>query len=152
MKQSAIVFAFVSCVLCSAANAGEITDLDRGTVRLLDGYSHKRIGTTDSDLGEITRADKSLVIHYDIGMMAGYHVHPSRKADFRWYRETTINGHKACLGIKGGKGSEQLEITIYGSRNEATGEPSNFWAVIGKKEDVADVLLIISSYEIKVHR
>jgi hypothetical protein len=148
MNRTVTLFLFICGIVLGNVNAAQVADLSRGTVRLLEGYTQSRTGTKDSDMGEIVRADKKLVIHYDIGKMAGYRVHPSHKSEFQWYQEQIINDRKVCFGLK----NKELGITIYDhyySKEETGVEPVNFWAIVNKPEEAAEVLLTVGSYEAK---
>ena len=127
--------------------AATAVNLGVGTVNMPAGYTQKRIGTTDSEMGEITRGDGKLVVHYDIGAMAGTHMHARLKAECVWYREQDVGGQKAFVGLVKKEGSRQLVVTIQGAAaQDAMGYPSNFWADIQGDEDVADVLVIALTY------
>ncbi len=52
-----------------------------GTLTLPPGFTHQAQQGTESYPGSIVAQVSSLVIYYDIGPMAGAHVHPSRRAD-----------------------------------------------------------------------
>src|SRR5215211_4143000 len=77
----------------------QVITLDVGEVTLPKGFVHKRIGMTDSSMGEISRSDGTLVISYDIGPMAGTHMHPRKRKECSWFQEQTIGGRKVYTGL-----------------------------------------------------
>src|SRR5262245_5905434 len=76
----------------------KVADLHVGTLQLPSDWTQRRTGTKDSEMGEITRAD-GLIVNYDIGFLAGTHMHAQRRAECLWYREQMIHGHLARIGL-----------------------------------------------------
>lgn len=140
----------IACQFVSAATE-QVADLKIGTIRLLDGYTYKHSkATQDRTTGEIKRGDSKLVIRYDIGYSAGNQVHPDRKYSGKfWYREQLINGCKSCLFMYEEDGKQIFKATIYKSATRAFGEPANFQAIIQSQEDLAETLLVVTSYKFK---
>jgi hypothetical protein len=101
---------------------------------------------TDSAPGVIRRADSSLVIHYDIGAMAGVRVHPGRRRDFAWFIEHEVGGRRAYSGLILADGRRQLATTVLGDSREAWSLPANFVADVRSERDVAEFMLVVSSY------
>ena len=137
-------------LLVSSLAFAEETNLGVGSINLPSGYVEHRTGTKDSRMGEIANQDGSLVIHYDIGAMAGTHMHAGRKGECTWYQEQTINGRNIAAGTVEKEGTEELIITMTGhDTTDAWTLPANFWATITDSQDVANVLLIVLSYQPK---
>ena len=135
------------------AQSNQVANLGAGTVVLLAGYKHQALRGTDSIPGTITGPNGKFIIHYDIGPMAGAQMGPSRKKECSWYREQLINGCKACLGITTTKGVRSMTVTIYESAAISRISPANFYAKIQKPEDLADMLLILSTFKFNLrHR
>jgi arabinogalactan endo-1,4-beta-galactosidase len=149
MKITVLLLTLCLGMRCCFAEAGHVVDLHVGSISLIDGYQHEPGPKRDSIIGEFTRADGKFRIGYDIGGNAGYHVHPMRKANFSWYREQTINGSFACIGIIEDKGVKYLRLSIYSSPSAPTGEAANFGAVITGQEDLAEMVLVITAYKWK---
>ena len=72
----------LSCLMLLQA---QVITLDVGEISLPDGFVHQRVGMTDSLLGEIRRSDGPLLISYDIGPMAGTHMHPQKRGECSWF-------------------------------------------------------------------
>ena len=134
---------------CLLSPQSRTVTLDTGEVTLPKGYSNKRVGMTDSLMGEIRRADGTLVIYCDIGAMAGTHMYPQRRGECVWFRERLINGRKAFVGLVENRGKRELIVTIMGGSEVSFTLPANFWAEVRSRRDMADVERIAASYKPK---
>jgi hypothetical protein len=140
--------------------------LPTGTLTLPAGYTHEALRGTDSYPGVIRRADGGVVIHYDIGPMAGARVHPSRRGEYRWFVEHEVGGHRAYTALFVRDGRRRIATTVLGDAgSEALGDPlalpANFEAELrggadgaregdereGGEREVAEFMLIVTSYQ-----
>jgi len=103
-------------------------------MQLVPGYQHRRIQGIDSSVGEIVKGDR-VVIHYDIGQLAGLHVVPENKARCKRYEEKRISGQTAryCFG------DHALTATFVQTS-------ANFYAFPADDAELADVLIMLDSY------
>src|SRR5262245_14582093 len=69
-----------------------------GGMLLLPGYEHERQRGIDTLVGRIWKKD-GLVIHYDIGRLAGNYAQSRGKDNPAWSKEQTVGGRKVqvCL-------------------------------------------------------
>lgn len=136
------------CSLCAVTGFAEVADLNVGTVQLLEGWTQKRTGTKDSEMGQITRPDGRLIVNYDIGFLAGTHMSEQRKAECIWFKEQMIHGNRAIIGLVKTKEARELVVTLLGPDiREPFKYPANFWATVQNDEDITDVLLVALSYK-----
>jgi hypothetical protein len=140
--------------MCFISACSQVVKLkDVGEVTLPKDFENKIIGGTDSLMGEIKRADESLIISYDIGPMAGTHMHPERRVECSWFQEQIINGRKVYMGLIDKEGKKELIVTIMmDERNEPLTLPANFKATVRNKRDIADMKKIATSYQPKEKR
>jgi hypothetical protein len=128
----------------------QVVALDVGEITLPEGFVHKRIGMTDSLMGEIRRSSGTLVISYDIGPMAGIHMHPQRRRECTWFQEQLIEGRKVYLGLIEKQGKRELIVTMMMDEgSDPLTLPANFRATVRNKRDIADVKKIAASYRPK---
>lgn len=121
--------------------------LQSGTVDLPPGFELGVQGAKDSYMGTIVRADSGLVIHYDIAGMAGTRVTPLNRDAFLWMTEHRVNGYLAYTGLYEAEGRRRIAITIHGDdREPAFTLPANFTADVDDERDVAEFILITSTY------
>jgi hypothetical protein len=135
----------MSPVLCEEIN------LKVGTIQLLAGFSEKKTGTKDSRRGEISRDKPPLVIGYDIGRMAGLHMSPGEMKECVWFKEQTVNDGKYYIGMEKKDGNKILIISVipkegWSVAHYVSSYPANFWATVRTEEDIADAILIATSY------
>ena len=121
-------------LLCGTIGFAQGADAPPGSIKLLPGYTHHRLRGIDTQVGKISRKD-GLSIEYDIGESAGDYAE-SQKADAAWFKQQVINGQAVQVAFKKDK---QLIVTF-------TNGPANFFATIKSEEDMADVLLMLSTY------
>jgi hypothetical protein len=120
--------------------------LPTGTLTLPPGFIHQTQRGTDSYPGLIVAQDSSLLIHYDIGPMAGARVHPSRRSDFLWLIEHEVNGYQAYSGLFLRDGNRQVATTVLGQGSDPLALPANFEATIRGERELAAFMLIVTSY------
>lgn len=128
--------------------ASSSTDLKSGIIHLPPRFTNKRTGTIDSHRGEITNG--ALLITYDIGHMAGTHMHEELKEKCEFYLDSTINGYRTLIGLQKKNEQSELIITIFGSL-DIRGVPANFWAVVQNEDDIENMLRIVFSYRPKMN-
>lgn len=121
--------------------------LQSGTVDLPPGFEVRSLRGTDSYPGTIVRADSGLVIHYDIGGMAGTRVTPLAQDAFLWMVEHRVNGYLAYTGLFEEEGRRWIATTVHrDGREPAFTLPANFTAEVRNERDVAEFILITSTY------
>jgi hypothetical protein len=156
-----VLASFLVVVGCSANRASKppvpttapvtlkTIDLRIGTIQLPPEFSEKRTGTIDSRKGEISRSDPLFVITYDIGAMAGLHMHPMKKGSCLWFKEQMVAGQKCYMGMKK-KGEDKIvAISILRSDGQIGNPwiyPANFWATVTTDEDIEHLKQIALSY------
>jgi hypothetical protein len=146
MRRLAIV-AFLFCLVAGAA-AAEICDVGYGSFEIPEGFNFKRTGTIDSFMGTLTRSGDGFTIAFDIGHMAGTHMGESHKQDCTFYQVHRINDIPAFTGIQPSASGRKITTTIYDRKRPEA--PANFWAEITKDSDIAEFLLIVSTYTPKI--
>jgi hypothetical protein len=126
----------------------ETQDVGCGTFESTEDFVFKRTGTKDSFMGTLTRKTDGFTINFDVGLMAGVHVSDSNKAKCIFYRRHSIGGRPASTGIERIADGQRITTTIdYDSKTQHA--PANFWADIRKDSDIAEFLLIVTTYKLK---
>ena len=126
----------------------QVITLGVGEISLPNGFVHKRIGMTGSSMGEIRRSNGPLLISYDIGPLAGTHMHPRKRGECRWFQERTTGGRKIYMGMVEEQGQRGLIVTVVMDEgSEPPALPANFRATVRSKRDIADVKKIAASYK-----
>ena len=122
-----------------------------GTISLPATFTLKPLRGTDSSPGTIVRADGRLVIHYDIGGMAGTHVVPANRDKYLWMTAHEVNGLVAYTGLAhDSAGVQTITTTILGEGgSDAWTLPANFSAVIRGDRDIVEFMAIVTSYRPK---
>lgn len=144
MKLLLTVLTFLAVTLAALA---ETCDLVQGTIEVPDGYVFEK-GATDSILGKITRKSDGFTIRFDVGGMAGIHMHDGMKAQCTYYRTHQVNGLPAITGIESLPAGRKITISI-GDALKLRESPANFWTDIRQDTDIADFLLIVTTYKYK---
>lgn len=126
--------------------AAQRTELQTGTITLLPGFRLSILEGRDSAPGSILRGDGGLVIHYDIGAMAGTLVSPDRRDRYLWIVQHDVDGRRAYTALFRHQGKRRIATTIYGREGEFSTVPANFVADVTRERDVAEFLLITGSY------
>ena len=139
----------ITLVICTIARlaVADICDARYGTFETPAGFSFQHTGTIDSFRGKVTREGDGFTISFDIGGMAGIHMHESRRRDCTFYREHYINGIPAYTCIKRVDKGQEIATTICDLKRVK--DPANFWAEITNDSDIAEFLLIVSTYKPK---
>lgn len=119
-----------------------------GTIELPAGFSERRTGTMDSRRGELRRGGGDLVITYDIGAMAGLHMHPAQAPSCVWFKNHLMGDRRVYAGLEAKTGKKILTVSVVSSdgAHDPFKYPANFTATVQSEEDMADVLLIALSY------
>jgi hypothetical protein len=131
---------------------------EQSWIRLLDGYALKRSVTVDAYAGTIEKAG-GLSIEFETGATSGFWADPKRKKTYSWYQEQMLNGRQVRVAlIKPGvttpfepKSSPRqkpggiLLVTIV--LNTANRDAANFSAKVQNSKDVADVLLMVATFD-----
>lgn len=118
-------------------------DYGVGSIEIPTSFAHQR-GGTDSAMGTLTSPDGTFVIHYDIGYMAGLHMHEGRKAECSWWSVEVKDRRRvtACV-LKDGP----LVVSATSNDGDHHGHPpANFTAVVRTDEEREQVLRIARSY------
>ena len=129
-----------------------------GNLRLLDGYKYQRSKTVDTINGRIYNAD-GFSIEFESGISEGYAADPTKRREYIWFREQTINGNKVYLAFtKPGVGTQWEPVN---RRKSNTGrivlvtfpgnfglmDAANFFAEVTNDEELADMLLMVSTFD-----
>ena len=139
------IAAFVMIALTHMATA-EVYDVRYGTFEAPAGFHFEHTGTLDSFRGSLTREADGFTISFDIGSMAGTHMGESRQRDCTFYRSHRVSGIPAFTGIQRASAGMKITTSIYDPAHPGTPAPANFWADIKSESDIADFLLIVSTY------
>jgi hypothetical protein len=104
---------------------------------LLPGYQHERLQGIDTSVGRIWKKD-GLEIHYDIGRLAGNYAQ-SREKDkdkLEWFKEQAVGGRNVQIALTKDR---VLTITVAGF--------ANFYGTVKSEGDLADMLLMVLTYD-----
>ncbi len=134
--------------LCLAVSALAGThDLGLGTIEAPEDFGFEK-GATDSVLGKLTRKSDGFIINFDVGGMAGIHMHDGEKAKCTFYRNIRVGGLPASIGIEPIANGQRITISI-GDVVKMQESPANFWADIRKDSDIAEFMLIVNTFKLK---
>jgi hypothetical protein len=126
----------------------ESHDVGSGTFEASEDFVFRHTGTKDSFMGTLTRKSDGFTITFDVGVMAGVHMSDSKKAKCTFYRRHNIGGIPASTGIEHVADGARITTTVdYDSKTQRV--PANFWADIRKDSDIAEFLLIVTTYKPK---
>jgi hypothetical protein len=129
-----------------------------GDIKLLDGYKIKKGWAVDAATWTIYK-EGGLTIDFEAGMNEGLWADPKNRADYLWYREQTVNGHRVMLalikpGLKTVWEPNHQRSPEFGNILLVTfplgGQPdhtANFNAEILNKQELADALLMILTFD-----
>jgi hypothetical protein len=118
-------------------------DVGYGTITASEIFKHA--GTTDSFMGTLTRKSDGFTISFDIGKMAGTHMHDGKKEKCTFFRKHSIGALPATTGIEDVPDGPRI-VTTVDYDPETRRDPANFSAVIRNDSEVADFLLIVTTY------
>jgi hypothetical protein len=134
--------------LCLAISAVAGThDVGLGTIEAPEDFAFEK-GSTDSVLGTLTRKSDGFKISFDVGGMAGLHMHDGKKAKCTYYRKHLVGGLPASLGIEPVGDGRRITISI-GDVAKLRESPANFWADIRKDSDIAEFMFIVTTFKLK---
>ena len=143
----AIVIVFLVGWLTQTVMA-ETYDVRDGTFEAPEGFVFKHTGTKDSFMGTLTRRADGFTITFDVGWMAGVHMSDAKKPDCTFYRRHSVGGIPASTGIQRAAAGRRITTTV--DYDRATNrQPANFWAEVRDESDVAEFLLIVTTYKAK---
>jgi len=125
----------------------ETYDVSAGTIEVSEDFTFQK-GGTDSFMGSLTRKSDGWTIHFDVGGLAGIHMHDGKQADCTFYRHHRVGGQPAATGVEAIPNGRRI-ITSIGDIAVLRQSPANFWTDIRTDSDIADFLLIVSTYRIK---
>jgi hypothetical protein len=143
------LIAIFLAILSAHAVIAETYDVRYGTFEAPDDFAFKHTGTIDSFMGTLTRKSDGFVISFDIGYMAGVHMSQAKKEECVFYRAHKINDNIAFTGIERTNRAQIITTTIYDQLGKEKRAPANFWADIKHDSDIAEFLLIVSTYKPK---
>ncbi len=142
-------------LLCNSTRA-TIHDVYFGQFEAPDDLIFKRTGTIDSFQGTLTRRSDNFVISFDIGEMAGAQMFPTCKNRCIFFRTSKVNGNFAFTGFERIDSKTKVTTTIWdaGERIRLRERipkkdiipPANFWAYVSGESDLAEFMLVVSSY------
>lgn len=124
------------------AGEGQLHDLGVGTIRTPDVYVLTR-GGTDSTMGRLTRRRDGFKVEFDIGGLAGTHVHRGMRDRCSDYREFRIDGHAAATCVEIDAGYRRVSTTVATSHRMS---PANFRATCRDDADLVEYERIVASY------
>jgi hypothetical protein len=134
--------------LCLAVSALAGThDVGLGTIEAPEDFAFEK-GATDSVLGKLTRKSDGFIISFDVGGMAGIHMHEGKKAKCTFYRNIRVGGLPASIGIEPIAEGQRITISI-GDLAKMQQSPANFSADIHKDSDIAEFMLIVTTFKLK---
>jgi len=133
--------------LAGAAVAGTC-DVRLGTIEVPEDFVFAHTGTKDSFMGTLTRKSDGFTIHFDVGGMAGMHMHESMRAQCTFFRKHRVGDLPAVTGIEPVAKGQRIAISI-GEPAKTHQSPANFWADITQPSDIAEFMVIVSSYRLK---
>src|SRR5437762_9528898 len=106
------LIALFLAAFCAHEAIAATHDVGYGSFEAPDDFVFKHTGTLDSFRGTLTRKSDGFTISFDIGLMAGTHMYPSKQDECTFFRTHTINGNFAWTGIERGDGKRTVTTTI----------------------------------------
>ncbi len=150
MKSLFIKTLVVSCffLLSGFSVLAGTYDVGSGTFTASDEFVFKHTGTKDSFAGTLTRKSDGFTLYFDIGKMAGTQMHDGKKDQCTYFRKHSIGGLPVITGIEAIPDGKRIVTTVaYDPKTDL--DPANFWVAIHKDTDIADFLLIATTYQAK---
>ena len=126
----------------------ETYDVNYGTFEASEDFVFKHTGTVDSFRGPLVRKTDGFTITFDVGAMAGSHMHDEMKAACTLFRSHKIGGLAALTGIEWIPDGQRITTTIAFDSKKGV-DPANFWADFHKESDIAEFMLIVTTYKPK---
>jgi len=123
-------------------------DVGYGTFEAHEDFTFKRTGTADSYMGTLTRKSDGFTITFDVGWMAGIQMSDRKRAQCEFYRRHNVGGVAASTGIERVDDRRRIVTTIDFDSNVRR-VPANFWADVRTEAEVAEFLLIVTTYKPK---
>jgi hypothetical protein len=120
-----------------------------GTIEVSDDFDFKHTGTKDSFMGTLTRKTDGFTITFDVGAMAGTHMHEEMKAVCSFFRSHEVGGLPALTGIQWIPDGRRITTTIGAPLIKNPGLPANFWADFKADSEIAEFLLIVTTFKAK---
>jgi hypothetical protein len=129
-------------------------DKTPGAIVLLSGYKHQKLQGNDSLPGRIWK-DNGLEIEYDIGGLTGNFAEqvlsPTSPRKPAWSKEQIIRGMRVVTVLT----TDRRLIVTFSALPTGLGkgrpggwdQPANFTAKVNSDEDIADMLLMIMTYD-----
>lgn len=124
------------CGFALAVKGGQTGDVVYGTVELPIGFRQVPSQGLDSTVGDFVSEDDKLVIHYDIGGMAGIYAKPENARDGDSYTEFQVGEHTATMIVSSGS-PQKVVVSISGV---------NLFADVRSKEDIATVKRLAATF------
>ena len=139
---------FLSALALAFPAIAATYDVGYGTITASEDFVFKHTGTADSFMGTLTRKTDGFTITFDVGKMAGTHMHEGKQAKCTFFRKHSIGELPATTGIENVSDGQRIVTTVdYDPKTQR--DPANFWAVIRKDSDMAEFLLIVTTYKAK---
>ncbi len=149
----------ILCGLLLAISA-QLCASDRfGGMRLLEGYSIKQNWAVDASAWTIEKK-KGLTIYFEAGLSEGSWASRKDERTYAWYREQTINGYRVRLALikaglktrwepENGRGLKPGNILLvtFLLEGEQSSHTANFVAKIANSQELADVLLMVVTFD-----
>lgn len=137
MYSKTTVMITVVVALGLSCGAKEMPSDPPGGIRLLPGYQHHRLQSTDDVIGEIWKPG-GLKIYYDIGTASG---NPDKHSPGElWRKEQTVSGQRVVCVL-----NVRKVLTIY-IENGLPNEKAVFQASVKTPQEQADMLLMVLTY------
>ncbi len=120
-----------------------LTDLDVATVKMPTGFTHTFDQGIDTKVGHFTSPDGKLIIHYDIGHLAGVYARQTSGKEILLSTNYVVHDLVALVVISKEANLRHLVISL------PEGGPANFYANIRNDIDTQSVLDLVFTYELK---
>jgi len=126
-------------------SASKNIGIHMGTLSIPPGFTNKRTGTADSEMGYLSNG--GFIIYYDIGAMSGAHMNITLKGKCSFYSDSIYNGYKTIAGLQKLPAESKLTITVYGNDTRNSHFPANFRATVKNDTEKKAMLDIALSYK-----
>ena len=133
-----LILIMVGVLMISSASGQEPPT--PGSISLLPGYHHRIGQGIDSKVGRIWK-DKGLVIHYDVGELAGDYTECGRPCGWTkgemWRREQLVQGQKVVCVFTN---KRRLVVSFPGAH-------ANFYGIAKTDKQLAEMLLMVLTFK-----